>query len=327
MTADVSRDNAQASPEGNWRSSFLRAVDMDSAKILAELLLKRQFPSGGWSYFGSRQSCVESTSLAVLAPARDGQNASIAGTEHLLRSQERDGGWPAFIGDLESAWVTALVLCTLNTTSDFAVARERALQWLMMERGREGHWFWRWKFKTADRNVRFDPDKYGWPWVSGSASWVIPTAFSVIALKQFTVCNRSEPSEKRIRLCLDMLLDRVCAGGGWNSGNSIVYGVPLPAHVEATAIALLALQDEEQTPVIRVSLGWLRQRSASIEAVESLAWCILSLFVYQEPVEDLKAKLATLIGDGSDVRNNATLATAILALRCGEMIHPFVVLR
>jgi CubicO group peptidase (beta-lactamase class C family) len=50
------------------------------------------------------------------------------------------------------------------------------------ERGREGHWFWRWKFKTSDRNVRFNPDKYGWPWISGSASWVIPTAFSVIAI-------------------------------------------------------------------------------------------------------------------------------------------------
>jgi hypothetical protein len=124
-----------------------------------------------------------------------------------------------------------------------------------------------------------------------------------------------------------MLLDRACVGGGWNSGNRIVYGVPLPAHVEATAIALLALQDEERTPVIRASLAWLKQRSANIESVESLAWCILSLFVYQEPVEDLKTKLATLVGEGSDVRNNATLATAILALRCGEMIHPFMVLR
>jgi hypothetical protein len=161
----------------------------------------------------------------------------------------------------------------------------------------------------------------------GFCELVIPTAFSVIALKQFTVCNRSEPSEKRIRLGIDMLLDRACAGGGWNSGNRIVYGVPLPAHVEATAIALLALQDEDRTPVIRASLAWLKQKSAAVASVESLAWCILCLFVYQEPVDHLKARLATLIGDGHEIRNNATLATAILALRCGEMIHPFMVLR
>jgi hypothetical protein len=241
--------------------------------------------------------------------------------------QHPDGGWPAFFGDSEGSWTTALALCTLNARGDYAVARERALHWLNSERGREAHWLWRWKFKTADRIVRFDPDKYGWPWTSDSASWVIPTAFSVIAIKQFTVCNRREASEKRIRLGVEMLLDRVCAGGGWNSGNSVVYGVPLLPHVEATAIALLALQDEERTPVIRMSLAWLTQRSAIIDSVESLAWSILSLFVYQEPVEQLKIRLAALIGEGRQIGNNATLATAILALKCGEMIHPFEVLR
>ena len=80
-------------------------------------------------------------------------------------------------------------------------------------------------------------------------------------------------------------------------------------------------------PAIQRSLAWLKQKSAIIESGASLAWCILSLFVYQEPVEPLKARLATLVGDGREIRNNATLATAILALRCGEMIHPFVVLR
>jgi hypothetical protein len=211
--------------------------------------------------------------------------------------------------------------------SDIVPAQERALRWLLKQHGREANWFWQWKFRIADRNVRFNPAMYGWPWSAGAASWVVPTAFSLVAIKQYTVCNRSEASEKRIRLGVDMLLDRVCIGGGWNSGNSIVYGVPLAAHVEATAVALLALQDEDRTPVIRASLAWIKQRSTVVESVESLAWCILSLFVYQEPVEHLKARLATLIGNGNDIQNNATLATAILALRCGEMIHPFMVLR
>jgi hypothetical protein len=194
-------------------------------------------------------------------------------------------------------------------------------------RGKEGHWFWRWKFKTADRNVQFDPDKYGWPWISGSASWVIPTAFSVIAIKQFTVCNRSERRRNESDLGVDMLLDRACVGGGWNSGNSIVYGVPLRGSCRGDGNCSIGAAGRGRTSVIRASLAWLKQRGATIESVSSLAWCILSLFVYQESVEDLKNRLATLIGDGRDIRNNATLATAILALRCGEMIHPFVVLR
>ena len=106
-----------------------------------------------------------------------------------------------------------------------------------------------------------------------------------------------------------------------------MYGVPLRPHVEATAIALLALQDERRSDVIQRSLAWLNKEVPRVDSVSSLAWCILSLFVYQESVEELKNRLATIMGAGRDIRNNATLATAVLALKCGEMIHPFVVLR
>ncbi len=299
----------------------------DRISSLAETLKSRQMKSGGWAYFDSVQESLEATCLAELALAPERQASSSAAILFLLKSQLTDGGWPAFLGDSEGSWTTALALCTLNSTGDFTAARERAFRWLYAERGREGHWFWRWKFKTSDRNVRFDPDKYGWPWVTGSASWVIPTAFSIIAIEQFTVCNRSEESEKRIHLGVEMLLDRACVDGGWNSGNSLVYGVPLRPHVEATAIALLALQGEQRTETVKKSLSWLRQNAASMDSVSSLAWCILTLFVYQEPIGGLRNRLATIIGDGRDIRNNATLATALLALKCGEMIHPFEVLR
>jgi len=299
----------------------------DRVSSLAEKLKSRQMKSGGWAYFDSVQESLEATCLAELALAPEMQASSSAAILFLLKSQLSDGGWPAFLGDSEGSWTTALALCTLNSTGDFTAAREKAFRWLYAERGREGHWFWRWKFKTSDRNVRFDPDKYGWPWVTGSASWVIPTAFSIIAIEQFTVCNRSEESEKRIHLGVEMLLDRACVDGGWNSGNSLVYGVPLRPHVEATAIALLALQDEQRTEIVQKSLSWLRQNAASVDSVSSLAWCILTLFVYQEPIGGLRNRLATIIGNGRDIRNNATLATAILALKCGEMIHPFEVLR
>ena len=299
----------------------------DRISSLAETLKSRQMKSGGWAYFDSVQESLEATCLAELALAPERQASSSAAILFLLKSQLSDGGWPAFLGDSEGSWTTAIALCTLNSTGDFTAAREKAFRWLYAERGREGHWFWRWKFKTSDRNVRFDPDKYGWPWVTGSASWVIPTAFSIIAIEQFTVCNRSEESEKRIHLGVEMLLDRACVDGGWNSGNSVVYGVPLRPHVEATAIALLALQDEQRTEMVQKSLSWLRQYAASVDSVSSLAWCILTLFVYQEPIGGLRNRLATIIGNGRDIRNNATLATAILALKCGEMIHPFEVLR
>lgn len=202
-------------------------------------LLQRQLHSGGWSFFSSEQASVEATCLAGLALGGGSDANSVSTVRFLRKSQLSDGGWAAFQGDSEAAWTTALALCALTVLNETSDASDRALRWLLETRGKEGLWFWRWKFKTVDRNVRFDPDKYGWPWISGSASWVIPTAFSVIAIKQFTVCNRFAESEKRIHLGVEMLLDRACVNGGWNSGNSFVYGVPLRAHVDATAVALL----------------------------------------------------------------------------------------
>jgi hypothetical protein len=283
--------------------------------------------SGGWACFGSGQESIEATCLSAIALA-PGAEANSSGAIKLLRkSQLKDGGWPAFLGDSEASWTTALALCALNSMGDFAAARENAARWLGAERGLEGHWLWRWKFKTVDRSARFDPEKYGWPWCPAAASWAIPTAFSVVALKQFTACNRGHASEKRIRLGVEMLLDRACVGGGWNAGNSVVYGVPLKPHVEATAIALLALQDEVRSSVILAGVKWLRESAPNVQSVESLAWSILSLFVYQEPVGELKDRLAGRLGENIETVNNAALAAAMLALKCGEMIHPFEVLR
>ena len=294
---------------------------------LETLLVRRRLEAGGWPFFRSEQASIEATCVAILSLGATPDDGGVSKSQFLTECQLSDGSWPSFLGDAEGTWTTSLALSTLISLNEVSNARDRGLDWLLRERGKESHWFWRWKFKIADREVRFNPDKYGWPWIPGAASWVIPTAFSLVAIKQQTVCTRFERSERRIRLGVDMLLDRVCIGGGWNSGNSVVYGVPLRAHVEATSIALLALQDEKRVPAIEASLGWLKQRSASIESVESLAWCILSLFVYQEPIGHLQARLATLIGDGRGILNNATLATALLALKCGEMIHPFMVLR
>jgi hypothetical protein len=298
-----------------------------SKAFLSEVLCRRQLRSGGWSFFGSEQASIEVSCLSSLALAAECPGSASRGIGFLLNSQLHAGDWPSFEGDLEGSWTTALALCCLNAVNDPSDAREKAYKWLLEQRGREGHWFWRWKFKSADRKVQFNADRYGWPWTPGANSWIIPTGFSVIGLKQFTVCNQSEASQARLRLGVEMILDRACPGGGWNEGNSVVYGVPLRPHVDATAIALLALQDEERTSTVQAGLTWLRKESASIDSAESLAWCILTLFVYQERIEDLKSRLAAIVGNGSHIRNNATLATALLALKCGEMIHPFAMLR
>src|SRR6185312_10852620 len=160
---------------------------MGNSDLLEELRV-RELRGGGWGFFGSRQVSLEATSLAILCLLAERPSEAQRLGKLLSDVQLADGSWPSFVGDRESSWTTALAVCALNSVNDPSKARERGESWLLRAQGREGHWFWRWKFKTADRNVQFDPDKYGWPWISGSASWVIPTAFSIIAMKQFTVC-------------------------------------------------------------------------------------------------------------------------------------------
>ena len=126
---------------------------------------------------------------------------------------------------------------------------------------------------------------------------MIPTAFAIIALKQFSACIPSETANQRIRTGVEMLIDRACVGGGWNARNSVVYGMALSPHVEATAVALMALQDEPRTPLTTQSVEWLRAQTASLQTVSSMGWSILSLFLFGAPVEDLKSRLAARVTD------------------------------
>lgn len=299
---------------------------MSRAASLARILATRQLSSGGWSYFRSSQKSVEATALAVLALGPEMPRIAGRAIDHLRSLQRPDGGWPAFSEDTESSWTTPIVFCALNVWNDASSARRKALEWLLRQRGREGHWFWRWRYKTVDRNVRFNPEWYGWPWTAGTTSWFIPTALALVALKQFTVCEPSEVARGRIGTGIKMLLDRACLGGGWNAGNSIVYGVPLRAHIEPTCVALLALQNEKRDDAVAKSLRYVSRQAVSTPSVTALAWSILTLFVYQEPIDELKGRLSNLLADPNRIENNATLATAILALHCGETIHPFEVL-
>jgi hypothetical protein len=284
---------------------------------LKNALIKQGLSGGGWSYCSSTsQAALEPTCLALLALRWDSSPARALSLKFLLRMQNPDGSWPAFIGDdSEGSGLTALAVIALINSGEMALQTERGVEWLLRLKGRESHWLWRWKFETTDTHVRFDPNKFGWPWQPGTCSWVIPTALSIIALKQGFVCCKPEQVSFRIRRGVEMLLDRACPGGGWNAGNGVVYGVPLAPHLDATAIALLALGGEESNDAIASGLDWLEHRAGTCSAPWSLAWSILALDAYGRPVEGLVVRLCTL-RDPALLADSATLAAVILAIDC-----------
>lgn len=277
-------------------------------------LIHRQLHEGGWPFTtDTTQSAVEPTALALLALPSNSVRERDAAIRFLLRMQNANGSWPAFSGDdARGSGLTGLALYALNRCRARGIVGHRAVDWLLRTKGWESHWLWKWKFRTSDRHVRFDPDRFGWPWVTETASWVVPTAYSLLALKHSRGISHQDLVQIRIRRGVEMLYDRICPEGGWNAGNGVVYGFPLAPHADATALALLSLSTEPPNNFISASLDWLGRRAETCFAPWSLAWTILALDAFGRPMELLADRLSSVI-DPIGIKDCATLAVVSLA--------------
>ena len=261
----------------------------------------------------SQQLSRRATPPSHSAPVGDINRAQ----NFLLHAQNPNGGWPVFPeDDQEGGWVTSLAVMSLFDLVPSIPARLKGLHWLMNSEGRESNWLWKWKFRTADRHVRFDPEKFGWPWVPDTVSWVVPTAFAVLALNQLPCsCDGFEEVPSRVERGIEMLLDRACPQGGWNAGNGVVYGSAVAPHPDDTAIARLALTDRKDDPIVQSGVQYLERIAPSLSAPWSLAWAILALAACGRPVDGLQRLLIKLPGL-SKGENTGTLALVSLAIDC-----------
>jgi hypothetical protein len=283
---------------------------------LSAELVRRQLPCGGWSALvSSPQPTLEPTCYSLLAVGSQATDSRERAQAFLLREQNPNGSWPVFVGDdHDGSWLTSLVAITLRDFVSAIPARLKGLHWLLGNAGKEGDWFWKWKFRTADRHVQFNPDKFGWPWFPDTVSWVVPTAFATLALDQLPCsCGGFELAPSRVKRGVEMLIDRTCPGGGWNAGNGVVYGAEVAPHPDDTAIALLALRDPPQDPVVRTALYYLERTAPTLAAPWSLAWAILALAAHRRPITLLRRVLLTF-PDLVYAEDTSTLALACLAL-------------
>ena len=291
---------------------------------LLDELTRRQLPSGGWATSTtSKQAALEPSCLAALTLGlRSGGAHGVQ--DFLLRVQNANGSWPAFVGDdPDGGWVTSLALIALRDYVPGIPARLRGFHWLLKFAGKESNWLWRWKFRTTDRHVRFVPDKYGWPWFPETLSWVVPTSFAVLALNQLPCrCGDLGRIPHRVNLGMEMLIDRACPGGGWNAGNGVVYGTPLSPHADDTAIALLALSERKEIPFTQSAVQWLEKTAQTLRSPWSLAWAILALAAHGRPVELLVVCLRS-IPDLLAIEDSGTLALVCLSLDYHNTLSAF----
>jgi hypothetical protein len=169
---------------------------------------------GGFGPVPGAGSEVEATAMVCLAFDDDLARAWLAD------AQQSDGSLGLQVGSVVRD-ATALGALALHPGPQ----RERALDYLVSLSGNNG----------GDSTVT----TAGWPWTLGSHGWTEPTAWGLMAA-------RHRPSaSNRFADALAFFHERECAGGGWNHGSPEALGVNMGPYVQTTAVALLALADDE----------------------------------------------------------------------------------
>jgi hypothetical protein len=250
------------------------------------LLKSSQNADGGWGFHCGEQSRVEPTCWAARALFNSDKRQNLgdfAKIWHFLQSSQLgDGSWPASGGMTTGSWITSLACSVLQSDPKSETHLAAGLRWLCEDFPRDSSPLRRFfdslrpKSQIASQNTTYR----GWGWTPRTASWVEPTAFALITLRDAAPQQLPANASQRRELAVALLYDRMCPGGGWNCGNPRVYGVDGEPLVLSTCWALLALREAPEKPGRALSLGWLQKEFAKIESAASLAVARMTLENY-----------------------------------------------
>jgi hypothetical protein len=175
-----------------------------------------------------------------------------------------------------------------------------------------------------------DSTLQGWPWRPGTASWIEPTAHTVIALRNIAAWlgRRNTPSylglTRRVHVAQQMIVSRRASDGGWNCGTRRVWDVDVPSYPETTALALIALRGIPDID-LNSSLTLGRRYAAETRSALARAWLQIALPMYgvtvaaqpsgARPSQDiLLAAVQCIAEDGSGQRFFSTATKAAEAV-------------
>jgi hypothetical protein len=286
---------------------------------LIERILDGQNQDGGWGFLPGKSSNTECTSLCVLALDSLGTKQPVANTKRgldwLLRHQRAEGSWPLSDSFIDASWTTALAIIALNRFPGHQLQTRTAADWLLKQEGRTPGILARLigAFMTPSNAVALNPDLKGWAWVPRTFSWVEPTSYALIALKQIQTYVATKIFEERIQQGEMMIYDRMCNGGGWNYGNSKVFGEALWPYPDVTAVALIALQDHQTSEANQESLRALKRMMGETDSGLALCWGTICLSIYGGDTSQWKRQIKKHFQDTGFLGENKTLALSLTA--------------
>lgn len=252
------------------------------------MLSAAQNSDGGWGYSRGKESATEPTAWALLAlvsfaNSEPFSSAVARGKDWLRRAQLPDRSWPAFPGMEHGSWQTSLACLALQQYGDSTAAVAGGAKWLVSDLPADSKLVRQLirKLLVKKTVVRQDTSLYGWSWTQGASSWVEPTSCALIFLEQYYAGGRFPANAaKRREIAEALLYDRMCAGGGWNTGNPEVYGVAGQPLVGPTVWALLALQKHRERAENQAGLKWLLSARDGMQGPGSLALAQICFAAY-----------------------------------------------
>ncbi len=309
-------------PFGLYPLDFLTmAPGQLSDSFCLEFLLTNQNADGGWGFHPASSSAVEATAWALLAVISSRTATSpyaevcSRACEWLAKAQLPDGSWPAFPGHPQGCWVTSLVSMALHLQGGSQPAVERGRDWVLNAWSAEHSLWWRIKQTILpNRAARQNSALSGWSWTPQTASWVEPTAHALLFLESLPAEMLPPRAAKRRQLAESMLFDRMCPGGGWNSGNPLVYGVGGVPRIGPTAWALMALRGFPSHAAVRLSLDVLEKSYPEIKAAGSLAIAHRCLVMNGRHSASFPSGTLTSCAQNDFYENILTMAWIVLAM-------------
>lgn len=250
-----------------------------------QYLRSLQLSYGGFPYSAGEEARPDTTAWAIISMSawEFDRESCDRGRAYLASQQATDGRISISPAHPDASWPTPLAIMAWQHFPQFRQGRDRAVQFLL---NFAGHHF----KKTDNRIMGHDPSIVGWPWIAGTHSWIIPTGLAMTALQQVGLGAHARVIEGQ-----QMLLDRQLSSGGWNYGNTFVFGKELHPLPECTGLALQALADSISIHEIEKSLHYLLQELPHIRTPISLAWALLGLGAWGlKPADTEELALASL---------------------------------
>lgn len=297
-----------------------------AGRVCRPFLLNSQNSDGGWGFHPDCDNAVEPTCWALAALSsyantnRDSSHEESVrrGLKWLCDAQLADGSWPAVPAQRVGCWITSAACLTLDAGGYAPHQVARGLQWLCDFWPAEGTAWQRFvaKFRRQTSLVRQDDSLRGWSWTQGAASWVEPTSAALLALNRSPAQSpRITGAARRQSLGERMLYDRMCPGGGWNSGNPHVYGVAGVPRIGPTAWALLALRQYRARSENQMSLQWLQDSYGHIRGPLSLSLAHTCLTAYGKVMLPVGPALEAMYSTNQFLGSVASVAWAIMAVQ------------